>query len=640
MITDKFVKGYAVLKSKWFSKNILDEYIPFIATIIIENKIIEIDEITLTSKLNEKYSNVFQENFVRQILSQAVIKGAIINNRGKYIVNIEEMEKYVIRKDSFDYDFDILINDFLEYAKRYQYFPSKEETKRLVYDFIDKYDDRVLYNNIEDISIDDNVFLYCWCKYIVEIKDGNQNINDFFIGLCFGNLVKNALFYARETKTNYTNLVLYLDTPMIFALMGMDSPERELSYKTLLDKAVKIGMNIRVFDQNFEEAKGIIERAARWAFSDQYNPELANKVAQFIYESGMNVEDVAEYIHDFEAKLNSIGITKEETSYIAEEHEFQADEKRLFEDIKAEYGHRALKYNTEAEYNNSIQTDVRSLVMIQRKRAGVYSTDLNSSKYIFITTNGVIAKVSKDYTLSDELTKDKIPTCITADMFGTLLWMNYPEKNVYFKQKLVADCKALLKASPQMIAKFNIELEKAYKHQDKDLTEEKFLFLRSHPIVQKFLLDATSGDYSQFDTNTWRAVYDRIVASAEYNGEKKYIEEKEKHEITKQELQQANEKIEEHIETERKLTEKLDQFEGREILRRARFLAILAYAVPYGVVSLAIILTNNLFVNWSIKGICLGVITIIVGALLPAFYQKLENRIKTNLKTRKKKKNK
>lgn len=54
MITDKFVKGYAVLKSEWLNKDILDEYIPFIATIIIENNIVEVDEIFLTKKLNEK----------------------------------------------------------------------------------------------------------------------------------------------------------------------------------------------------------------------------------------------------------------------------------------------------------------------------------------------------------------------------------------------------------------------------------------------------------------------------------------------------------------------------------------------------------------------------------------------------------
>lgn len=628
MITDKFVKGYAVLKSEWLNKDILDEYIPFIATIIIENNVVEVDEIFLTKKLNEKYNNIFQENFVRQILSQAVKKGAIINNRGKFIVDNNEIEKYTIPMESFDYDFGLLVDSFIEYANKNCFFPSKDEVMRLILDFVDKYDDRVLYNNIDDIAIDDNVFLYHWCNYIIELCERRNCLSEFFIGLCFGNLVKNALFYTNDIKSSFSNLILYLDTPMIFSLLGMDTLEREISYKTLLTKAAKTGMEIRVFDQNFEEAKGIMERATRWALSSQYDPAKANKVAQYFYESGMNSEEIIEYIYDFEQRLNNMGITKENTEYATEENAFQMDEKQLFEEIKAEYGSRALKYNSEAEYDNSIQTDVRSLVMIQRKRAGVYSTDLNSARCIFITTNGVVAKVSKDYTLADELTKDKIPTAITADMFGTLLWLNYPEKNEYTEQKLIADCKALLKASPQMIARFNIELDKAYQRKDADLTEEKFLFLRSHPVVQKYLLDATSGDYSQFDSNTWRAVYERIVSSAEYSAEKKYTEEKALHELTKEELQQAKETIKENVKQEEKLNATILKQQDKISSILATVSAIAIYAIPYLLLSLVIIFVQSFFVNWTIKGVALCILTILTAVLLPIFFKKLKQKLK------------
>ena len=631
MITDKFVKGYAVLKSEWLNRDILDEYIPFVATIIIENNVDEVDELFLTKKLNEKYNDIFQENFVRQILSQAVRKGVIINNRGKFVVDKTNVKQYAIKMESFDFDFELLIDDFIKYANDNRYFPSKEEVKRLIFDFVDKYDDRVLYNNIEDIPISNNVFLYHWCNYVIVLTDNNKRLSEFFIGLCFGNLIKNALFYTSEATSSFSNLTIYLDTPMIFAVMGMDTPEREKSYKTLLTKAAKIGMSIRVFDHNFQEAKGIMERASRWAISSQYEQSRANKVAQFFYESGMSAEDIDEYIHDFEQQLNSKGIVKEETTYRTEENDFQAEEKHLFDEIKQEYGTRSLKYNSEAEYDNSIQTDVRSLVMIQRQRAGAYSTDLNAARCVFITTNGVVAKVSKDYTLSNELTKDKIPTAITADMFGTLLWLNYPDKNDYVEQKLLADCKALLKASPQMIARFNLELDKAYKKKDSDLTEEKFLFLRSHPIVQTFLLDATSGDYTQFDTNTWRSVYDRIVASAQFDGEKKYTEEKSEHEKTKGELQQAKDIIESKSENEKRLNEIILQQQEEFSSKRAYTLTILIYAVPYLVLSLAIIFVQSLFVNWTIKGICLGILTVVVGTLLPICFSKIKKRIQASI---------
>lgn len=631
MITDKFVKGYAVLKSEWLNRDILDEYIPFVATIIIENKIEEVDEIVLTKKLNEKYNNVFQENFVRQILSQAVKKGVIINNRGKYIVAKNEIKEYAIQMESFDFDFDLLIRDFIEYANANRYFPSESEVRRLVFDFVDKYDDRVLYNNIDDILIGDSVFLYHWCNYIIGLQDRNKRLSEFFTGICFGNLVKNALFYASDTKSYFSSLTIYLDTPMIFAVMGMDTPEREKSYKTLLTKAAKIGMSIRVFDHNFEEAKGIMERASRWAISSQYEQSRANKVAQFFYESGMSAEDIDEYIHDFEQQLNSKGIVKEETTYRTEENDFQTDEKHLFDEIKQEYGTRSLKYNSEAEYDNSIQIDVRSLVMIQRRRAGAYSTDLNAARCVFITTNGVVAKVSKDYTLSNELTKNKIPTAITADMFGTLLWLNYPDKNDYVGQKLIADCKALLKASPQMIARFNLELDKAYNRKDSDLTEEKFLFLRSHPIVQTFLLDATSGDYTQFDTNTWRAVYDRIVASAQFDGEKKYTEEKSKHDKTKEELQQARDTIESKSENEKKLSDTIDKQQNKFASIIATICATAIYAIPYLTLSLIIIFVQSAFANWTLKGVGLISLTVVIGVLLPIFFKKLKEKLKVRI---------
>lgn len=631
MITDKFVKGYAVLKSEWLNRDILDEYIPFVATIIIENKIEEVDEIVLTKKLNEKYNNVFQENFVRQILSQAVKKGVIINNRGKYIVAKNEIKEYAIQMESFDFDFDLLIRDFIEYANANRYFPSESEVRRLVFDFVDKYDDRVLYNNIDDILIGDSVFLYHWCNYILGLQDRNKRLSEFFTGICFGNLVKNALFYASDTKSYFSSLTIYLDTPMIFAVMGMDTPEREVSYKTLLTKAAQIGMRICVFDQNFEEAKGIMERASRWALSIQYEQAKANKVAQFFYESGMDADEISEYIHDFEHQLNNKGIIKENTDYLSEENAFQLDEQKLFDEIKTEYGRRALKYSSEAEYDNSIQTDVRSLAMIQRKRAGLYSTDLNSARCVFITTNGVVAKVSKDYTLANELTKDKIPTAMTADIFGTLLWLRYPDKNEYTGQKLIADCKALLKASPQMIARFNIELDKAYQRKNSDLTEEKFLFLRSHPVVQKFLLDATSGDYSQFDTNTWRAVYDRIVASAQFDGEKKYTEEKSKHDKTKEELQQARDTIESKSENEKKLSDTIDRQQNKFASIIATICAAVIYAIPYLTLSLIIIFVQSAFANWTLKGIGLISLTVVIGVLLPIFFKKLKEKLKVRI---------
>ena len=632
MITDKFIKGYAVLKSHWISNNIFDAYLSFVATIIIEEKMTEVDENVISQKMSEKYNISFQPTFVRQILSYAVTKRVIVKNKEKFIVDVAAIQRYKIDLESFDYDFELLIKEFLNFANERKYYPECEGVKKNVYSFIDNYDDHVLYNNIGDIELGDNAFLYHWCNFILYLKNKIPHLYEFFVGICSASLIKNALFYSGEFRHAETNLQIYLDTPMIFALLGMDTRERKESYEYLIKKATNIGMSLRVFDHNFEEVKGIIERASRWALSDQYQPDRANKVAQYFHDMEMSQDEITEFIHDLEASLNSMGITKEPTAYLIDDNKFQLDEEELAGTIKNEYGKRSLKYTSEEAYDNSIRTDVRSIVMIQRKRAGVYSTDLKSSRCIFVTTNGIIAKVSKDYTLRDELTRDKMPTSITADIFGTILWLDFPEANNYLNYKMLADCKALLKPTPQMIAQFICELDNAYKRGETDLTEEKFLFLRSHPIVQTLLLDATSGDYSQFTSNIWSDVYNRIVSKAQYEGEQKYQSEKEKHAETQSKLDEtvaslATEK-EKGEGLEKTIENQLNTFSS--ILSKVSAIAI--FGIPYIAISLLVIFIQNTYFEWSTRGIILGVVTVLWAVVAPCTYKKLKRHLEKKIK--------
>ena len=475
--------------------------------------------------------------------------------------------------------------------------------------------------------------------------------------------MKNTLFYTSSEKENSSSnaLNVYLDTPMIFALLGMDTKERQESYTHIIEEAKKAGMKLYVFDHNFEEATGIMERAARWALSNDYDPSKANKVAEYFHDSGMEDQDIHDFIAEVETTLNSMGINQDISAYLADENDFQADEAHLYELIKTEYGARSLKYTTEEVYDNSIRTDVRSLVMIERKRAGGYSSNLKNTRQIFITTNGVVAKVSKDYASEGELSRDKIPTCITADIFGTLLWMEFPEQNEsYLSLKLLADCRALLRPTAQMIAQFNIHLDDAYKRGEEGLTEEKFLFLRSHPIVRTKLLDVTSGDYSQFADHTWRDVYAAIESHAQYEGEQKYQAEKSDHEKTKVELDTAQQAI---IDKDTELTkanytiahqdEELRQAtkaiadkdaeineKGFKINKQAdtfsliiaRIIAVAIFGLPYLASCVIIAIIQNDCLNWTIRGITIGCVTTILLLLLGFLYKKIETAIQKRIR--------
>ena len=627
MITNRFLKGYAVIKSQWVNGNILDEYIPFLATIIISEDMGVIDELLLCQKMQGKYDVSLQPSFIRSVLSHAMGKGLISKVREQYVANKEALKRYVITDGEFDKEWDTMLAAFFEFCKSIdEKTDSKEITQNHIIDFIDHYDDHVLYNNIEDIDVHNNAFLYCWCRFIQSINSTNQSIYSFILGLCSANLLKNTLFYSSESVRDQADVTLYLDTPMIFALLGMDSPERKRSYEYIIKKAKKAGMVLKVFDHNLEEVRGIIERAARWVHNGQYDSAKANKVAEFLHDSAMEEIEITELIDGIETELNTLDILVDHSAYLAEENDFQIDEKLLADAIKAEYGKRSVKYRTEEIYENSISIDVRSLVMVQRKRSGGYSTNLNNCRYLFVTTNGAIAKVSKDIAAEDELSRDKIPNCVTTDLLGTLLWMDFPDNSEsYLSLKLIADCKSLLKPSQEMIARFNLQLDEAYKRNE--ITEERFLFLRSHPIVREKLLDVTSGDYSSFTDTTWREVYSRIEAHAQFEGDKKYEAEKEEHNRTKQKLADANESLSEKntalIEKDKIISEQQERFS----FYLARIISILILGIPYIALSLIAVFLQNEYFNWTLKGVVIGFFTIVLVIIISFAYKKIEAKI-------------
>ena len=225
--------------------------------------------------------------------------------------------------------------------------------------------------------------------------------------------------------------------------------------------------------------------------------------------------------------------------------------------------------------------------------------------------------------MEEELSKNKIPNCITADIFGTLLCMELPEaRDNYLNLKMLADCRALLRPTPQMIAQFNIELDSAYKRGDKDLTEEKFLFLRSHPIVRNKLLDVTTGDYSQFTSNTWREVYNAIESHAIYKGELKYNAEKEDHNKTKDALNEANQKI-------ANINEEIKEKEDAIVKQKQKYASILStiitaliFGIPYVLASVVIIFIQNEYITYTRKGIIFIAITVVLALMISFLFKK------------------
>lgn len=532
------IKLYAAYKSGCLGNNVLDTYFSFFANIILEERMDTINEKDVASRFRKRYQIDLPLSFVRQVLSIGLMNGSIIDERGAYLVKRDVMQQYKVEDSDFECMWSRLLSSFAKYCEVNSLSVETIKLEELVLSEIDKTDEVILSSEKTDPAEGMNELDFAWYSYVREVSRTDVDLFDFITALCASNITKQALFYSGAEGDEYRGLCVYLDSPMIFALLGLDSKERESSYKLLVNDMKKAGCEVQVLDHNFQEVEGIITRASGWAVSTQYDIRKANNVAKFFHDSKMTQQEISEFASSLEEKLNELGIVIKHTEYDVFQDKFQEDEDILYDMIQEKYTDQRLALLPEKA--ESIKVDVRSVVMIYRERRGQVAIRLGEAKHIMLTTNNAIANVCKKYESNKSINSGHIPACISADLFGAILWLSSPvEMMNYQRKKLLADCYDFLKPSRAMIEKYVESLECA--RSMGELDEKKYLFMRTHPIVLDTLMNITRGDYARFNDRTYLEVYDTIVAQSE----KKYEEEAAAHADTKGELEvERKEKLE------------------------------------------------------------------------------------------------
>lgn len=501
------IKLYAAYKAGFLGNNILDTYFSFMANMISEERLAVVEDTVIAAKFKERYTMDLPLPFIRQVLGVGVQNGSFIEDHGKYSVVVNEIAKYRFSKTDFDALWDRLIKDFSEYCRAKDIDISSLDINAFILNILDDADEKILSGEKADEQAGMSFPEYGWHSFIKEQGQLQTELYSFVAALSASNIAKQALFHAGETATDYSDLHVYLDSPIVFALLGMDDTSRTESYKQLVADMIKAKCSVHVLDHNFQEVDSIIARAAGWATNTLYDLRKANNAARFFHDSQMDETEISEFCENIETMLNELGITVKETCYDVFQDKFQEDETCLFDMVKARYIDYG--YELSQEKQDSIRIDVQSIIMIYRERQGQTATRLQNAKHIMLTSNNAIANVSKKYESNRSLQAGHIPACISADLFGAVLWLDSPMQLLeYQKKKLLADCYAFLKPDKVMLDKYIQSLDEARNADAID--EKKFLFLRTHKVVLDSLMDITKGDYARFNSNTYLEVYDDI----------------------------------------------------------------------------------------------------------------------------------
>lgn len=432
------IKLYAAYKAGFLGNNILDTYFSFIANMISEERLTVVEDTVIAAKFKERYTMELPLPFIRQVLGVGVQNGSFIEDHGKYSVVVNEITKYRFSETEFDALWGRLIKEFSEYCRAKDIDISSLDISAFVLDILDDADEKILSGEKADEQSGMSSSEYGWHSFIKEQGRLQTELYSFVAALSASNIAKQALFHAGETTTDYSDLHVYLDSPIVFALLGMDDTSRTESYKQLVADMLKAKCSVHVLDHNFQEVDSIIARAAGWATNTLYDLRKANNAARFFHDSQMDATEISEFCDNIQTKLNELGVTLKETSYDVYQDKFQEDENCLFDMIKTRYTDHG--YELSQEKQDSIRIDVQSIIMIYRERQGQTATRLQNAKHIMLTSNNAIANVCKKYESNRSQQSGHIPACISADLFGAILWLDSPMQMLeYQKKKLLED---------------------------------------------------------------------------------------------------------------------------------------------------------------------------------------------------------
>lgn len=523
---------FSMIKSKWIPDNQESIFAPFIFTIVYENGMSVTNAEEISNKCFEKFGFSIPLFLIEQIMRVYSNNGYFSLSNGHIKFNLENFKNDDLL-DSNDIEieknrFDVLIKGFVEFCNDSAFMDTEkaEQTLRL---FVNRYDTSII-KSMYDFNQDEdnNTELYFLMEYIKVIFERDSEKYQTLANICEGNLIKSMMFNENiDSSKLYEGQKIFIDTPVIFRILGYYGSFLEQEYVFLMQSWMKMGGEVYVFDNSLVEVDNVLSIAERWVESTSIDISRTSEVCLYFRKMKFSRYEVQRESLNVKEKLENLGIKNYDEDIPLDEDIIQ-DEEEIKNEIKLEYK-RSEKNIKEFIDEYSIDMDVRSVSNVYRIRGNNSITKLNETNALLITNNrGLIAAINRHHTKYYPKT---LPPIIKDSYFGMVITsQNMKLMNEYVYKNIIAICHTAFKPTQKIKTKY-LEIVQELKTKDK-ITDKEFLLLRNYPYVNELLTQETQGFTREIDDTV---VYDLLSEI--------------KHEYTKQELLERENNYKQVLET-------------------------------------------------------------------------------------------
>jgi len=302
------VSSLAILTANWYinKRDYIENFVPFIATLIKNQNYKEIEIAVIMNDFENNFGLSIPFHPMQTILVRCKKRGLIRKQHNKFIPNLEKVSEYEFSNEAKNQlrQQEKVIKEIIKYAyERYKYDLSNERVEHALISFLKEYDldilfaadDRGLLPEVSSTKKEKHIIH----SYICHVHESEPEIFKFIVDIAVGNLMANSILYRDYNRyvSKLEKVCFYLDTKIIFRLLGLEGDERAVVYDEFIKTLVKEGAYIKIFRHTYEEAFQILEECLNWVENPAYDPVKSTEVLRYFIRKNYTKLDVKRFIN-------------------------------------------------------------------------------------------------------------------------------------------------------------------------------------------------------------------------------------------------------------------------------------------------------------------------------------------------------
>jgi hypothetical protein len=374
-------------------------------------------------------------------------------------------------------------------------------------------------------------YKYIFYKFVIDISTNDERLYTALIDLAFGHIISTTILvedYHYDSDT-IKDCEVFLDTSFVLRVIGTDGKKMMEVYRDFITNLYLAKANLKIFKHTQDEIYELLEGAAEWINSPDYDFNKASRMLKHFKEEGFSRSQVEYYIPKVQTVIDEFEIE------IISKPEYHYSSQVLINEIKLTgILERKLTDSNPSlyldRYKTRTQRDVDSISSIYIFRKGNSPRYLREAKYCFVTTNSLLSLVIFIYKKEMAIPKNELPACLTDTFIGSILWLKQPKTAKHdIKNKFLADCYLAISPDEHLEKLLLGEAEKLKNHHE--ITEEDFILLSTTYLTKDLLNEETLNDPEHFRPDTTFSILEDIkekIKSEEFKAHNKTKEELDK----------------------------------------------------------------------------------------------------------------